>query len=239
MLIIYLQKCPVFRQLMEREYIHTINPAVVSSEATTPPCTNTQPSPQLHWYPLRIYYPGPKKILRVKAFFDMMDIKNFVPMQWTVCNNEKGHPCRKLVPAVINLIVIYAYENQLTELKEKYVGQLTNVEYRHDQLHNGMWSAPIIVPDREMERFMEVVTDNEDSLTYITPKLLEGKKGRNVRVVAGQFKGAEGVLMRIDNNRHVVIQLHGLCSVKLNHIPIVNIRFTDSPQSISPAVYAV
>ena len=73
---------------------------------------------------------------------------------------------------------------------------------------------------------MGVVTDNEDSLTYIAPEILEGKKGRNVRVVAGQFKGAEGVLMRIDNNRHVVVQLHGLCTVKLNHIPIVNIRFT-------------
>ena len=239
MLIIYLQKCPVFRQLMEREYIHTINPAVVSSEATTTPCTNNQPVSKLHWYPLRIYYPGPKKILRVRDFFDLLGIRSFVPMQWAVRNNEKGNPCRKLVPAVINLIVIYAYENQLTELKEKHLDQLYNVEYRRDQLHNGMWSAPITVPDREMERFMGVVTDNEDSLTYISPELLEGKKGRNVRVVAGQFKGAEGVLMRIDNNRHVVIQLHGLCSVKLNHIPIVNIRFVDSQQTNGNVVQTV
>lgn len=224
---------------MKRKNIHSIIPAVVSSEATTPPCANSRPSPKLHWYPLRIYYPGPKKILRVKAFFDSLDIKSFVPMQWAIRNNEKGNPCRRLVPAVVNLIIIQAYEEQLTELKEKYTDELYNVEYRRDQLHNGRWSSPIIVSDREMNRFMGVVTDNEDSLTYINPKLLEGKKGRNIRVVAGQFKGAEGVLMRIDNNRHVVVQLHGLCSVKLNHIPIVNIRFTDSQQAIDSVAHAV
>ena len=211
---------------MERINRHTITPAVVSPEATTPLRTLSRPAPKQHWYPLRIYYPGPKKILRVKAFFDQLGIRNFVPMQWAVRNNEKGNPCRRLVPAVVNLIVIYAYEEQLTKLKQQYADELYNVEYRRDQLHSGRWSAPITVPDREMASFMGVVTDNEDSLTYIAPEILEGKKGRNVRVVAGQFKGAEGVLMRIDNNRHVVVQLHGLCTVKLNHIPIVNIRFT-------------
>ncbi len=218
-------KCPVFRLLMERKNRQTINPAVVSSEATTPPRTSVQTAPKLHWYPLRIYYPGPKKILRVKSFFDVLGIKNFVPMQWAIRSNEKGNPSRRLVPAMVNLIVIQAYEEQLTELKAKYADELYNVEYRRDQLHSGKMSAPITVPDREMNRFMGVVTDNEDSLTYIAPEKLEGKKGRNVRVVDGQFKGAEGVLMRIDNNRHVVVQLHGLCTVKLDHIPIVNIRF--------------
>ena len=224
---------------MERKNRHSINPAVAFSEVTTPPCTNSELALKLHWYPLRIYYPGPKKILRVKAFFDQQGINNFVPMQWVICNNEKGNPSRKLIPAIVNLIVIQAYEGQLTELKERYADELYNVEYRRDQLHNGKWSAPITVPDREMNSFMGVVTDNEDSLTYIDPELLAGKKGRNVRVVAGQFKGAEGMLMRIDNNRHVVVQLHGLCSVKLNHIPIVNIRFTDSQPAIVNVVQTV
>ena len=224
---------------MERKNRHQIIPVVASSEATTPPRTNSEQAPKLHWYPLRVYYPGPKKILRVKAFFDRLDINNFVPMQWAIIKNENGNPSRKLIPAIVNLIVIQAYEGQLTELKEMYADELYNVEYRRDQLHNGKWSAPITVPDREMNSFMGVVTDNEDSLTYIDSDVLEGKKGRNVRVVAGQFKGAEGMLMRIDNNRHVVVQLHGLCSVKLNHIPIVNIRFTDSQPAIVNVVQPV
>lgn len=232
-------KCPVFRLSMERNNRHSINPAVASSEATTPSRINNEQALKLHWFPLRIYYPGPKKILWVKAFFDQQGINNFVPMQWVIRNNEKGNPSRRLVPAITNLIIIQAYEGQLTELKEKYTDELHNVEYRRDQLHNGKWSAPITVPDREMNRFMGVVTDNEDSLTYIDPEVLEGKKGRNVRVVAGQFKGAEGMLLRIDNNRHVVVQLHGLCSVKLNHIPIVNIRFTDSQPAIVNVVQPV
>lgn len=229
-------KSPVFRLKMERNNTHTITPVVASSEATTPPYAHALKHTVLKWYPLRVYYPGPKKILRVKEFFDRQGIENFLPMEWTIADNEKGRPHRKLVPAVINLIVIKAYHNQLTELKGQYTDELVNVQYRRDQLLNGTWSAPITVPEREMRRFMDVVTDNEDSLTYIDPQQLEGKKGRSVRVVAGQFKGAEGTLMRIDNNRHVVVQLQGLCSVKLNHIPISNIRFTDSPATAVQAV---
>jgi len=210
---------------MERNNVHTITPVVVSSEATTPSYVPGKRAPALQWYPLRVYYPGPKKILRVKQFFDSQGIENFLPMQWTVTSNEKGRPHRQLVPAVLNLIVIKAYDSQLNDLKAEHADELYNVQYRRDQLRDGTWSAPIVVPERDMMRFMDVVTDNEDSLTYIDPELLKGKKGRNVLIVAGQFKGAEGTLMRIDNNRHVVVQLQGLCSVKLNHIPIVNIRF--------------
>ena len=213
---------------MECYNTHTITPVVVSSEATTTPCVYGQKSPALHWYPLRVYYPGPKKILRVKEFFDEQGIENFLPMEWTITSNEKGRSHRKLVPAIINLIVIKAYDNQLFELKKEYADELYNVDYRRDRLHNGKRSAPITVPEREMRRFMDVVNDHEDSLTYIAPETLEGKKGRNVQIVGGQFKGAEGMLMRIDNNRHVVVQLQGLCSVKLNHVPIANIRFTDN-----------
>lgn len=213
---------------MECYNIHTITPVVVSSEATTTSCAHGQKSLALHWYPLRIYYPGPKKILRVKEFFDKQGIENFLPMEWTITDNEKGKPHRKLVPAIINLIVIKAYDNQLFELKKEHADELYNVDYRRDRLHNGKRSAPITVSEREMRRFMDVVNDHEDSLTYIAPEVLEGKKGRNVQIVGGQFKGAEGMLMRIDNNRHVVVQLQGLCSVKLNHVPIANIRFTDN-----------
>lgn len=67
-------------------------------------------------------------------------------MQWVIRNNEKGNPSRRLVPAITNLIIIQAYEGQLTELKEKYTDELHNVEYRRDQLHNGKWSAPSQYP---------------------------------------------------------------------------------------------
>ena len=213
---------------MECNNIHTIAMSVASSGATTPSYAYTKRPLVLQWYPLRIFYPGPKKILRVKDFFDGQGIQNFVPMEWTITDDEKGRPCRKLVPAILNLIVIRAYEDQLTELKEEFPSDLCNVNYRHDHQRDGLRSAPIIVSDREMERFMSVVNDHEDSLTYINPAALEDKKGRDVRIVGGQFKGAEGVLMRIDNNRHVVVHLHGVCSVKLNHIPISNIRFIDN-----------
>lgn len=213
---------------MERNNAHTITLAVASAEATTPSCALAPKPAPLHWYPLRVYYPGPQKILRVKDFFDAHDIQSFVPMEWTVVTSEKGKPRRKLVPAIFNLIIIRAHKDQLNELKQQYVDELRNVQYRRDQLLDGTWSAPIVVSDAEMNRFMNVVNDHEDSLTYIDPAALAAKKGRNVVIVAGQFKGAEGVLMRIDNNRHVVVHLHGVCSVKLNHIPISYIRFTDN-----------
>lgn len=61
LLIIHPSKGLVFWLLMERNNAHTITLAVASAEATTPSCALAPKPAPLHWYPLRVYYPGPHR----------------------------------------------------------------------------------------------------------------------------------------------------------------------------------
>ena len=212
--------------MMERNNRYIPQQEVASHEATTPFRVVSQtPSTALEWYALRLYFPGPKKMLRVKEIMDSHDIENFMPTKHVIQENENGSPKRVLVPAISDLIIIKAPADILNDLKAQHPNELQNLVYRRDFYRDGTWGSPIIVPDRDMQEFMDAVSGNEDSLEYLDIKELEGKTGRPVRIIAGQFKGVEGILMRVEQNRHVIVRLKDLICASLNHIPISRIQF--------------
>ncbi len=212
--------------MMERNNTYTTLQEVASHEATTPFRVISQaPSSVLEWYALRLYFSGPKKMLRVKEIIDNHGIENFMPTKYAIQENANGSPKRVLVPAVSDLIIIKAPADILYTLKAEHPGELQNLVYRRNLYRDGTWSSPIIVPDRDMREFMGAVSGHEDSLEYLDIKSLEGKTGRPVRIIAGQFKGVEGILMRVEQNRHVIVRLKDLICASLNHIPISMIQF--------------
>lgn len=211
--------------MMERNGRHIITQEVASHDATTPFCVSEQDFQKPEWYALRLYFPGPKKMFRVKEIMDKHGIENFMPTKYVIQENENGSPKRVLVPAVSDLIIIKAPADILNTLKAEHPDELQNLAYRRDLYRDGSWGDPIKIPERDMNGFMDVVSGNEDSLDFLDIKELEGKTGRPVRIVAGQFKGVEGILMRVQQNRHVIIKLNDLICASLNHIPISNIQF--------------
>ena len=212
--------------MMERDNRLATQQEVASHEATTPLCIFSQPpSSVLEWYALRLYFPGPRKMLRVKEIMDNHGIENFMPTKYAIQENGNGSSKRVLVPAISDLIIIKTPADALDRLKAEHPVELQNLAYRRDFYRDGSWSAPIKVSERDMREFMDVVSGNEDSLEFLDIKDLKGKTGRPVRIVAGQFKGVEGILMRVEQNRHVIIRLKDLICASLNHIPISNIQF--------------
>ena len=202
------------------------NPKEVASyEATTPFRISKQSAPKLEWYAMRLYFPGPRKMFRVKEIMDSHGIKNFMPTKHVIQQSENGSPKRVLVPAISDLIIIKAPEDILDKLKAEHPEELQNLAYRRDLYHSGSWGEPIKIPDRDMNLFMDIVSGNEDNLEFLDIKDIEGKTGRPVRIIAGLFKGVEGILMRVEQNRHVVIKLQNLICASLNHIPISKIQF--------------
>ena len=211
--------------MMERNDRHIITKEVASHDATTPFCVSDQDTKKLEWYALRLYFPGPKKMLRVKEIMDKHGIESFMPTKYATQENGNGSTKRVLVPAISDLIIIKAPANALDRLKAEHPDELQNLAYRRDFYHDGSWGEPIRVSERDMREFMNVVSGNEDSLEFIDIKELEGKTGRPVRIIAGQFKGVEGILMRVEQNRHVIVRLKDLICASLNHIPISRIQF--------------
>jgi transcription antitermination factor NusG len=178
------------------------------------------------WFALRVYYGGLKKVLRIKEIFDGDGIETFVPMRYadTINSEDPNEPSR--VPALKDLVMIRATDGTLEAVKDRHRDkkELLHLDYYR---HRGgeKKGRAIVIPLRQMQQFLDSVKANEDSVTYYTVDQLKQKKGRPVVVLAGQFKGVEGVLMRIEKNRHVVVMLPGVLGASLTHIPVTMLQF--------------
>lgn len=180
------------------------------------------------WYALRIFYGGLKKVIRIKKVFDDEGIVTFVPMHYSdrLDPQNPGKPLK--VPALKELIMIKADERRCNEVMSRHqddkdLRYVDFYRYRHGESKG----LPIEIPDRQMQEFMNCVKENEDSLDFYPDDKLRQKKGRPVEVIAGQFKGIKGVLMRIEKNRHVVIVLPGVMGASFPHIPVSMLRFIE------------
>lgn len=76
---------------------------------------------------------------------------------------------------------------------------------------------PAVIRDRDMDNFI-LVTSQPNELIYlgeVTPEFLVGER---VRVIAGVFKGAEGVVRRIKGDRRLIVSIDGVTAVATCHI---------------------
>ena len=77
-------------------------------------------------------------------------------------------------------------------------------------------TEPAIIPDREMEIFMHVITTGSQRLDVVDEKLLKGDK---VRITDGIFKGLEGFITRVHGTKRFVVVVEGIAAVATSYIP--------------------
>ena len=78
---------------------------------------------------------------------------------------------------------------------------------------------PAVIPDREMELFMQITSADTSDLEYFSDEAIDYRSGDKVRVTGGPFKGAEGYIKRIRGNRRLVVALEGIIAVATTYIP--------------------
>ena len=81
-------------------------------------------------------------------------------------------------------------------------------------------NLPIVVPDRDMEQFIQVTRDSNEQLVYLRPDEIDLKKGTPIRILGGPFNGIEGTFIKIHGhrNRRVVVMLKGLVGVAMAEV---------------------
>lgn len=84
---------------------------------------------------------------------------------------------------------------------------------------SGMINEIIVVPDRQMDNFIQVASAPDDQRTFLTVDDLRGKDGASVVISSGPFAGVEGVIKRIKGNRRVVVEIEGIGGVCINFVP--------------------
>lgn len=158
-----------------------------------------------YWYALRVTY---NREMIIKGYCDANGIVNFVPMVYKISERD-GVKIKKLAPAVHNLIFIKDTRLFINELKQKLP-----IRYIMDRGKG----SPITIPEKEMQHFMAVAGNYDQQIVYLSHDELKMKVGARVRVKAGVFEGVEGTLVRVRNNKRVVVQIEGLVVVATHYI---------------------
>jgi Transcription termination factor nusG. len=159
----------------------------------------------IQWYALRVTY---SREMIFKKYCDANNITNFIPLQYKIQDNN-GIQTKRLQPVVRNLIFLKTDSELINHLKQKFP-----IRYIMDR----GTGKPIIVPKKQMQDFITVAGNYDQQIVYLNSDELKAKVGAMVRIKDGVFKGVEGQLMKIRNNKRVVVQIKGLMVVATYYI---------------------
>ena len=172
------------------------------------------------WYAIRVTY---NRELKVKEDLDARGITNFVPMQYRR-EERNGVMVKHLVPSIHNLIFINLTPSEMKEYKET-----TALPIRYIMTPGARGTRkPMTVPNHQMENFIKVAGTYEEKLIYLNPNPEDFTQGERVRIIGGQFAGAEGIFVRIKRDRRVLVSVPGLVAVATTYVhPSMIEKITD------------
>ena len=180
-------------------------------------CTEVCGDPKI-WFPMRVTY---GRGMKVKTELDRIEIESFLPMKCRVVESRTDGNVelqRELVPAISNLIFVRSKQERITELKRTNE-VLEPLRYMLDYT-NGDGPVIMTVGDREMENFMRVASKTDDSVMFLDENTIVGKEGKRVKIMGGAFEGVEGVIRRVKRCKRVVVEIEGVMSVAIAHVPV-------------------
>jgi len=157
----------------------------------------------------------------VKGELDRLEIENFLPMTYKIVESRTDGNVelrRELVPAISNLIFVRSTQERISGLKMSNE-VLEPLRYMLDYT-NGDGPVIMTVGDREMENFMRVASKTDDSVMFLDENTIVGKEGKRVKIMGGAFEGVEGVIRRVKRCKRVVVELEGIASVAIAHVPV-------------------
>ncbi len=91
-------------------------------------------------------------------------------------------------------------------------------QYRYRR--GGRQAEPLIIPDSQMEQFINAVKGSERPI-YFTPQELNIDKGTRIRIHGGPFDGIEGIFMKVKGAKakRLVIELPNTLAVAVEVNP--------------------
>lgn len=171
------------------------------------------------WFPMRVTY---QREMKVKAELDRLGIESFVPMTYKVIDADTDNPCRKLVPAIRNLIFVRSTQERISHLKSSNEA-LEPLRYMIDNTAEEAHTI-MTIPDRQMQNFMRVASRTDDSVMFLDDGSVVGKEGKRVEIIGGAFEGVTGVIRRVKRCKRVVVEIEGVASVAIAFVPAVMLK---------------
>ena len=162
-------------------------------------------STEVLWFAMYATY---KREFVAQEYLTQKGFEVFVPVK-TVIRTVRGIKRKITEPAINSLIFVKGEKEKLQQAKfgVEYLQYITKRE-------NGK-NLPIIVPQRQMEQFIQVVQNDLIQKTFYTPAEVNLASGTRVKIHGGAFDGIEGILVKIKGkrNKQFFINIDGLVAV--------------------------
>lgn len=165
----------------------------------------------LSWYAMSATF---GRELKARSYLESHSVECYVPMKQGIVTNNQKKKERRLIPAINNLIFVHSVKSRIQELKRgvDYLQYLTN--------HVNGKNLPIVVPDKEMQHFIDVCETHDESLIYLSANEINLAKGTPVKILGGLFDGVEGTFIKVSHHRSkkVVVHIQGIAAVVITDI---------------------
>jgi transcription antitermination factor NusG len=207
----------VYNALSQNIYLLRFEREYVSFKPRSAPGTIVKPSilflqvieNQKYWFAARTRDKQEfaiRKSLDKLKFEENLDLDYYLPTR-IVISQLKYRRKRSEVPAIRNLIFIYATKQTACDLSNVYSVRLY---YMKDLFTHSM----LVVPNKQMKDFMVIMDLNPDGVSFDSAPFAIGNK---VKVIKGDFSGIEGEIVTEANKTYVVIRIKGVlvASVKV------------------------
>lgn len=157
-----------------------------------------------HWYVAITF----RKEWAIKEKLTAMGIDHFIPVKEVVKEVDGRRVSREQL-VIPGYVFIHTDEKTSHRLTQELALGMKYLKMRNT-------FQPVIVPDKQMQDFIYLVTMPEDTTLWVSPDL---KPGDRVRVARGDFQGIEGELIRVAGHKRVVVRLLNFLAVATTYIP--------------------
>ena len=166
------------------------------------------------WYALRDLKRPNAKQPAYKQLGEVHKMKIFTPMKEKIVT-RKGKRERTEVPFIPDLLFVRDTLDNIDPIVEK----TETLQYRYRT--GGEHYEPIVVPDKDMERFIFAVSQSESPKYYLPEEITPQMYGRRIRIVGGNLDGYEENLltMRGSKVKRLLVELKGLLAVGVEVSP--------------------
>lgn len=110
---------------------------------------------------------------------------------------------------------MFASKEEVSNLKRR----VPYLQYITRTINNR--NIPIIVPETEMKKFIDITISENNDLIYLQPNEINLNEGTRIRIHGGEFDGYEGYFIKIKGkrNRRVVVNIDSVIAVAIEVTP--------------------
>lgn len=131
----------------------------------------------------------------------------FTPLK-RVLKTLHGRRVRVEVPVIQDLLFVRGKEHEI----EAIVKKIPTLQFRYQK---GGFRKPMIVRDRDMERFIYAVRSSENPKYYLPEEITPAMYGHKVQIIGGGLDGYQGTLLTVrgSKTKRLLVELPNFFSV--------------------------